>query len=69
MTTRPVKCAICNEQMYYYSEPGHEEELYIDIEIFGDESYIHNKDFIYVHKRCLPEILSFNTKTIEIVKE
>jgi hypothetical protein len=46
--TRPVKCLLCSEKMYYFQHTKHEEEYTLVLE---DSNGNHVMVF-YVHKRC-----------------
>lgn len=48
--TRPVRCAVCNEQMHYASRPGHEPEVQVTVR--PGASTPTPRVTYYVHLRC-----------------
>ena len=57
---RPVKCAVCQQPMVYYGQPGSEPEIKVTVELphFQPEVEVKNmhslfgQDGLYIHLRC-----------------
>lgn len=60
---RPVKCAVCQQKMYYFGHPKCEEEVLLTVELPKNQDAVAIKNFYgetaffgivkyYIHLRC-----------------
>lgn len=52
---RPVKCIICNKQMYYFNHKNYEEERKIII-----ENEYNIEKIYYAHLKCIKKLKWYN---------